>query len=275
MSSRDPDRTLPGVPREEAFGPPPERRFPRQQNDPRAYIRNALAEGRFDLYCQPVLDLKDDVRFPLAEVLVRMREEENLMLPPGDFLPLMEELGIMAELDRWVVRQTVTQVVSGSPVRKFCINISLQTLRDAEFADFVQHEVRFAGITATPLVFEVCEADALHSGAARRFAQAVHDAGGGIAIEDFRCEPASFELMWALKADYLKVQGGIVRKLCTSEAAKTALRAAVQDAQAARARVIAESVEDLATLVAATRLGADYAQGFGIYRPAPIGHWLA
>lgn len=241
--------------------------------DARAYIRGAFAENRFTLYCQPLLSLKDDVRYPLAEVLVRMSEEESAMLPPGDFLPLMEEMGVLPELDRWVVRQAVSQLVGGLVVGKLCLNVSLPTLQEEDFPEFVAREARFAGVSPAALVFELQESDALASAAARRFVHGIRRAGAAVALEDFRCEEVSFELLRALRADYLKLEGGIVRKLCTSEAAKAALRAAVAAAAPAGVRVVAESVEDLPTLAAAVRLGADFAQGYGVYAAAPIGAW--
>ena len=73
--------------------------------DPFARLRQALDRDELQLYCQPILALRPPGGFVMAEVLVRLREEEALMLPPGDFLPVFEHFGMMPELDRWVVSQ--------------------------------------------------------------------------------------------------------------------------------------------------------------------------
>ena len=73
----------------------------------------------------------------MAEVIVRMREEEQALLPPGDFLPVFEHYKMMPQLDRWVVRHTARHLMGGSRIPRFMINVSTQTLTDAQFAPFV------------------------------------------------------------------------------------------------------------------------------------------
>jgi EAL domain-containing protein (putative c-di-GMP-specific phosphodiesterase class I) len=243
------------------------------RSNPLSFLRKALAEDRFAIYCQPLLGLKTEAKYPLAEVLVRMADEENAMLPPGEFLPVFEELKIMPELDRWVVHQTLVHAAR-SEIEAFCVNLSRQTLDDADFADFVSRELIFSGVPPARLLFEITEADAAACPLARPFADVVHDLGAGVVIEDFLCRPESFQLMQALRADCIKVDRAILSQRRTSEAARTALEAAVGTAHATGTRVIGEGVEDLHTLVAVVRLGADYAQGFGVYGTAPIRAWL-
>ena len=70
--------------------------------DPVAYLRQALAQDYFTLYCQPIAALSGILVYPMAEVLIRLAEEEKALLPPGEFLPILEHYGMMPELDRWV-----------------------------------------------------------------------------------------------------------------------------------------------------------------------------
>src|SRR5687767_11947164 len=107
-----------------------------------------------------MLGLKTDQKHPLAEVLVRMADEENAMLPPGEFLPVFEELKIMPELDRWVVHQTLIHAGAGSAIEAFCVNLSPQTIDDPDFLDFVTRELTFSGVPPARLLFEVTEPDA-------------------------------------------------------------------------------------------------------------------
>jgi EAL domain-containing protein (putative c-di-GMP-specific phosphodiesterase class I) len=239
---------------------------------PGAYLRSALHHRQFSLYCQRVLALKSGSGHKMAEIFVRMHEEESAFVPPGEFLPMFEYLKMMPELDRWVVSETVNRSLRSSVIDSFCVKISRQTYDDPSFPAFVVRELGFAGAPAERLTFQLSEADiAACLPAASRLAQALHNIGTRVIVEDFRCQRESFELLGALRADYLKVDGRIVRKLLSSDAALAAMHEAVEAAAAAGKSVIAETVEDEATLAAVRELGVDYAQGFGIHIPSPIG----
>src|SRR3990170_2418524 len=132
--------------------------------NPLARLREALEKNEFALYCQPVAALQaGGERFPMAEVLVRMREEERALLPPGDFLPVFEHYRMMPQLDRWVLRHTVEQLARGSRLARFTINVSGQTLKDAKFPAFAVAELRAAGVAMDAVMFEIDESDVLAS----------------------------------------------------------------------------------------------------------------
>ena len=78
--------------------------------DPVRRLRDAIENDEFELYCQPILQFAGEERYPMAEVLVRLREEERALLPPGEFLPVFEHYRMMAQLDRWVVRHTIKRL---------------------------------------------------------------------------------------------------------------------------------------------------------------------
>ena len=241
---------------------------------PLARLREALEKNEFSLYCQPVAALRQGAggeRFPMAEVLVRMREEERALLPPGEFLPVFEHYGMMPQLDRWVLRHTVRQLASGSRIPRFTINVSGQTVRDAGFPAFAAAELRAAGISMNAVMFEIDESDVLerpeHSAS---FAAAVKAYGGGVLIDSFCRRAVSFAPFKALRPDFVKVDGGVIRKLLTSEAAQTKLKAVVRVADALGIGVVAECVEEQDVLERLKALDVGFAQGFGIHKPAPI-----
>src|SRR4249920_1034109 len=99
-------------------------------DEPAQRLRQALEKDELALYCQPIAALNGAVRFPMAEVLIRLREEEKAMLPPGDFLPAFEHYGLMPDLDRWVVQKVLQHVARGSRMPRFALNVSSQTLED-------------------------------------------------------------------------------------------------------------------------------------------------
>ncbi len=239
--------------------------------DPVARLRAALDNNELSLYCQPVRTLVGVPGFPLAEVLIRLREEESAMLPPGEFLPVFEHYRMMPELDRWVVRATLQRLARGSRVPRFSINVSAQSLDDAEFPRAVADSLRSSGVSALSLLFEIDEPDALAKpDAAARFSAAMKALGVGIMIDGFGRRAASFAPVRELEPAFVKVDGSIIRRVLANDSASAKIKAIVRVSEVLRFGVIAECVEEQAILVRLQALGVGYAQGFGVYRPHPI-----
>jgi EAL domain-containing protein (putative c-di-GMP-specific phosphodiesterase class I) len=242
---------------------------------PLARLREALEKDEFALYCQPVAALRPEAagaeRYPMAEVLVRMREEEKALLPPGEFLPVFEHYGMMPQLDRWVLRHTVQRLARGSRIARFTLNMSGQTLRDATFPEFAAAQLRAARLAMDAVMFEIDESDVLaRPEVAAAFAAAVRAYGGGVLIDGFCRRAVSFAPFKDLRPAFVKVDGAVIRKLLTHEASQTKLKAVVRVAQALEIGVVAECVEEQDVLVRLKALDVGYAQGFGVYQPQPI-----
>src|SRR5881394_491093 len=140
-------------------------------SNPAKRLRDAIERDEFELYCQPILQFEGAERYPMAEVLVRLREEERALVPPGEFLPVVEHYRMMPQLDRWVVRHTVKRLAEGSRIGRFTVNIHGQTIDDGEFARFVSAQLASNHVAADRLLFEIDESDALlRLGAAAQFA---------------------------------------------------------------------------------------------------------
>lgn len=240
-------------------------------DDPPARIMQALQRDEFALYAQPIQALKGETRFAMAELLVRLREEEAAMLPPGEFFPVFEHYGMMPQLDRWVARRAIARLASGSRVPQFSINVSAQTLVDGAFAADIAAELARTRVDPGLLGFEIDESDVLaRPESAARFATAIKKAGCRILLDSFGHRSVSFAPLKDLKADYVKVDGSIVRALQASEVARTKLKAVVRVGDVIGVGVIAECVEGPEVLDQVRNAGAGYAQGFGIRRPAPL-----
>ena len=234
-------------------------------------LREALEKDEFALYCQPIQALSGKNEFPLGEVLVRMREEERSLLPPGDFLPVFEHYLMMPQLDRWVLRHTVRALARGSRIARFTINVSGQTLRDGGFPAFAAAELRAAKLAMNAVMFELDETDVLaRPEAAAAFAAGVRAYGGGVLIDGFCRRAVSFAPFTALRPEFVKVDGSVIRKLGSSEAAQTKLKAVVRVAQTLGMGVVAECVEDDEVRARLKDFEVGYAQGFGVVQPRPI-----
>ncbi len=240
-------------------------------DDPAARLRQALEKDELALYCQPIAALTGAVRFPMAEVLIRLHEEEKALLPPGEFLPVFEHYHLMPALDRWVVRKVLQHVARGSRIARFTINLSSQTIDDPSFPKAVAIELVSAGVPGTVLQFEISENDTLaRLEAAVRFSTAIRAVGCGTIVSGFGRRTATFLPLKTLRPDYVKVDGSIVRRLLSAPACEAKLKAILRVGEAMGYQTIAEMVEDQDILLRLKALGVGYAQGFGIQQPHPM-----
>jgi EAL domain-containing protein (putative c-di-GMP-specific phosphodiesterase class I) len=245
-------------------------------SDPVQRLRGAIQNNDFELYCQPILQFAGDERYPMAEVLVRLREEERALVPPGEFLPVFEHYRMMPLLDRWVVRNTVKHLAQRSRIARFTVNISGQTIEDAEFARFVSGQLVTGQVAASRLIFEIDETDTLvRPEATERFANQMKSVGTPLLIDGFGCRAVSFAPVKTLGVQFLKVDGRITRKVISSESARSKLNAILRVGERLGFGVIAECVEEQDVLLRLKAMGVGYAQGFGIYQPHPIASLVA
>src|SRR5262245_51164774 len=235
-------------------------------------LRNALKRDELALFCQPVLALRGGGGFALAEVLIRLKEEEKALLPPGEFLPLFEEHQMMPLLDRWVLVRILQRITAGCRVPRLSMNVSGQTLLDEEFPGFFAESIKRAKLPPAAIVFEIDENDLVgRPQAVKRFADRIRASGGGLAA-DFGRRMDSFEALEALRPDFVKVDGAITLKILKSVTSEGMLKAVVRLAASLRIAVIAECVEEQDVLLRLGGLGVGYAQGFGVATPRPLEH---
>jgi len=215
-------------------------------SDSATRLREALQYDEVQLYHQPILALRT-ARFEMAEVLVRLREEETLLLPPGDFLPAFEHCGMLPDLDRWVVRKVLQRLhdEGAGGLCSFGINVSRQTLEDSAMPRFIAKELTATGLAPDSLYFEIDENDMLsRPGAAAEFATAVKTIGCRVAIDGFGRRSVSFAPLKKLPVDFLKVDGSIVRNILRSDMALRKLGAMIRVGQIVGFDLIAECVEE-------------------------------
>ena len=248
-------------------------------DQPELRLREALDSDDLVLWAQTVERLEPGpgaaADAVMAEVLVRLREDGSRLLPPGDFLPAFEHYGMMAELDRWVLGHALRRLGAGRGVRRISVNVSAQTIARPGFATFAAEQLRLASLEAGALVIEIHENDALdRPQEAARFAAELKGIGCGLLLDGFARRSVSFEPLKALGADYVKVDGTVVRNVRRSASAAGRLKAILRAGARARVGVIAECAEDEAIVSALRLLKVDYAQGFGLRRPAPIDELL-
>jgi EAL domain-containing protein (putative c-di-GMP-specific phosphodiesterase class I) len=241
-----------------------------RSDDPVAYLRHALSEGAFDLYCQPIAALGGLVMaYPMGEILIRLREEEQAMLPPGEFLPLLEQYGLMPQLDRWVVRQALARLAVGSRIARLCLNLSVQTLADPTFPAFVAEQLAATRVPGNCVLFEIEEHDAMAvPDSVARFAALAGSLGTGMVFDGFGRTPDALQLLVyvpCLRA--VKLHSSLTRQLLSHGRRVWPIDRFLRETAARGIMTVAESVEEPSTLPRLKALGIRYAQGFALYKP--------
>ncbi|MGA8364503.1 MAG: EAL domain-containing protein [Solirubrobacteraceae bacterium] len=236
-------------------------------------IRAALDEGRLTLYAQPVVETATRCTTQ-HELLVRLIDTDGSLVSPAQFLPIAERFGLIREIDRWVVTETIAllrrQLQDGNrPTVE--INLSGHSLGDTGLAAYIGRELHEAQVDPAQLVFEVTETTAIGNiAAARDFAQQLARLGCRFALDDFGAGFGSFYYLKHLPFDYIKIDGEFVRNCTVDATDRLVIRAVVKLAQGMGTRTIAEFVGDEKTFATVAALGVDYAQGFHLGKPAPV-----
>lgn len=242
------------------------------------HIRAAIEKGDFRLYCQlisPIAGSSGDAEH--YEILVRLVEEEEGLIPPGAFFPLAEKHGLMPHLDRWVV-QHVTEWASHQysldGERKnsmFFINVSGATIADPGFPEFLQLTLMEYGVPGAALCFEIHNTELTSkTSAVAEFAQRVRQCGCLVAISGFGQDRISFDLIRGFRVEFLKIDSNIIFNILRDPVELAKITAINRVAKLIGVKTIAELVESEETVAKLKEVGIDYAQGFGISRPQPL-----
>lgn len=234
-------------------------------------IRNALAEDGFVLHLQPIIDLRTR-EVAMYETLLRMKDDHGLT-QPGAFLGIAERNGLIHEIDRWVVSAALDLLEADSWLN-LTVNVSAQSLDDDQLLETIRERLERGTFEPGRLVIEVTETSAIvNIDRARKFAIALNRFGSSFALDDFGTGFGSFAYLKRIPAEYLKIDGDFVAAP-RSHTDDCVIEAIVTLAKGLEKKTIAEYVEDEDTLNALIEAGVDYAQGFHIGRPGPIGEVL-
>ncbi len=234
-----------------------------------ALIRDAIKQGRFELFLQPILDLKTG-QVSRYEVLLRLRRENGELAPPAAFLKVAERFGLIHEIDRWVARESIHLIAQQKPLLdlRLEVNLSGHSLSDASLLDLIKKELSLTGVDPGNLVFEITETAAVANVAeARRFINALKKIGCHFALDDFGVGFSSFNYLKHLPVEYLKIDGGFIHELHLNQVDQHLVKAMVEVARGLGKKTIAEFVDSPETLRLLAELGVDYAQGYLIGKP--------
>jgi diguanylate cyclase (GGDEF)-like protein len=236
-------------------------------------LRDALPAGQLILHYQPKLDLQTR-RITGVEALVRWAHPTRGLVPPGDFIPLAEQAGLMAPLTKLVLDQALDQAArwhaSGFDLT-MAINVSATNLLDGRFTDAALAALTRVELLPESLVMEITEnvimADPERS---LEVVGRLSDAGVQVALDDFGTGYSSLAYLKHLPVDELKIDRSFVASMATDAADAAIVQTAIDLGRRLGIAVVAEGVEDAASLESLATMGASSAQGFHIARPMPV-----
>lgn len=237
-------------------------------------IRSAIAEERMLLYCQPILDLKQN-EVCQYELLLRLCTDRGLEpLLPGSFLYLAERFNLIQEIDCWVACRAIELIAEHRRAGRrlvLHVNLSGKSIGDPRVAARIEDAIPDIGFDPTCLVFEVTETTAITNiEEAKAFVSRLRLRGCRFALDDFGAGFGSFCYLKSLPFDYLKIDGDFIRSISASPMDRLVVEAIVGIAQGMGKKTIAEFVSDEDTSRLLEQSGVDYAQGYHIGRPRPL-----
>ena len=234
-------------------------------------LKKAFTDSLFILHYQPVIELSSGKTIR-HEALLRIFEHEHGLLPPGAFLPAAERLGMMVDIDCWVIHEAMNALrectIKDFSDAHLAINVSSRLFRDIGVVDRIRNEALNLGIEPERLTFEVAESIAiLNLKDVSLGMQQMHDTGFQLALDDFGGGFSSFSYMRYLPVNELKIDSSFIQGMSHSPLNEAIVQSIINVAHVIGMKVVAKSVEDENTLSRLKDMGCDYAQGFAISKP--------
>ena len=239
-----------------------------------ADLRRCIDADCFELFAQPIVPASSGQVAAYFEVLLRMRDKNGNLVPPCLFIPAAERFGMMAMVDRWVIRNTLEayrKLGAGGGQIRLAINLSADSLSDTSLWSFVREQFAVTGVDPGSITFEVTETSIIRDlEVAKGFMRSCRDAGCSIALDDFGTGLSSLSYLKQFPLDTIKIDGGFIRTLLQSPLDQTIIRSIGEIARSLGATTVAECVEDEATIEMLRELQVDWVQGWATGKPMPL-----
>jgi EAL domain-containing protein (putative c-di-GMP-specific phosphodiesterase class I) len=236
-------------------------------------LREAIENDEFILAYQPTFDLKEMVPTGV-EALIRWRHPERGVVQPNDFIPLLEETGLIIQVGRWVLREACFQCAvwrrSGYMIG-VAVNVSARQLDTDEFIGDVRQALIDSGLEPGSLTLEITETTLMRNAeeTSRRLT-AIKGLGVRIAIDDFGTGYSSLAHLQRFPVDALKIDRSFISRLTQNPEGETIIRTLVQLGKALAIETLAEGIEQAQELALLRDQQCDSGQGFLYSRPLEV-----
>jgi diguanylate cyclase (GGDEF)-like protein/PAS domain S-box-containing protein len=234
-------------------------------------LRQAVEEQDWVLHFQPVVDLADR-RVVGAEALIRWQDHHGIV-PPGEFIPVAEELGLIEAIGDWVMDQVATQQRAWRDAGldlELSFNLSPRQLWTPRLADRLLLKLRDAGVDPSTVQAEITESTAMADpDRTQRTLRELHSWGLRLALDDFGTGYSSLSRLKLMPVDVLKIDREFIRHVDRDVRLAGMVRAMIQVAQSLDMVPLAEGVESESEYVFLRSNGCRLAQGFWFAHPMP------
>ncbi|HDS1820184.1 TPA: EAL domain-containing protein [Pseudomonas putida] len=236
-------------------------------------LRHAMEQNEFILYYQPQFS-GDGKRLTGAEALLRWRHPTRGLVPPGDFIPVIEELGLVVDVGDWVLREASRQLKAWHKAKvrvpKVSVNISARQFSDGQLGTRIANILEESGLPPACLELELTESILMREvNEALQILASLKNLGLSIAVDDFGTGYSSLNYLKQFPIDVLKIDRTFVDGLPEGEQDAQIARAIIAMAHSLNLAVIAEGVETHEQLEFLREHGCDEVQGYLFGRPMP------
>jgi diguanylate cyclase (GGDEF)-like protein/PAS domain S-box-containing protein len=238
-------------------------------------LRRAIDNDQLELHYQPIMWL-DGNQIVGVEALVRWRRPDGTLVPPGEFIPVAEETGLIRPIGRWVLHEACRQLArwrSDLPQTtglSMSVNVSTRQLQDASLIEDVESALRETGLDPGSLILELTESAVVENfeGASATL-QKLRWMSVQLAMDDFGTGQSSLSSLSQLPLDILKIDQSFVARLDQDAEGRAIVYAIISLATALGVRVTGEGIETASQLSTLMELDCNHGQGFLLGRPAP------
>lgn len=240
-------------------------------------LREAIRTSALDMHFQPVWDLRGD-RLAGAEVLARWHHPRRGEISPSTFVAVAEQSGLLPEFTRWSIHAALRALAAARRVGfdlPISINVSARAFSQRGLAEQIADALNLWGIPAFMVELEVTETAVLEDRElGGRVLSQLHEEGVCVAIDDFGVGSSSFTYLRDLPVDRIKIDQSFVRDILANRRSLMLVHGMIDLGHRLGISVVAEGVEDAATLTRLAALGCDFAQGWQIGHPQPMAEFL-
>lgn len=233
-------------------------------------LRTALAQGELELYFQPFFALHDG-RISGFEALLRWHHPERGAIPPGDFIPVAEDLGLIAPLGEWVLRQACAAAATWPEHIRVAVNLSPAQFRRDKLAHVVKQALEGASLAPGRLELEITESTLLQDN--EKVVATLHelrDLGVRIALDDFGTGYSSLHYLRCFPFDRIKIDQSFVKEMGSRPDCRAIVYSVANLARELGITTTAEGVETIEQLKQVRDAGCVEAQGYYFDRPVPL-----
>jgi len=236
-------------------------------------LRQALDRGEFLLHYQPKLDLASGA-ISGFEALLRWNHPQRGLVPPLEFVAILEETGLILPVGEWVIAEVCRQLrgwqAAGLPAPPVAINLSARQLQHADLASAIERIVNGAGVDPALLEFELTESMLMvDPEAAVAILSRIKALGMRLSVDDFGTGYSSLAYLKRFPLDALKIDRTFVRDLPDDADDAAITKAVIRLAHSLNLKVVAEGVENIEQLRELEKYACDEIQGYYVSRPLP------